>query len=278
MEYFWYRASATHAELNLTECGYQPCTVLDHYRYQAGQAYVFHYVLSGSGAVTIDGRRRAYHAGEWFFFKRGQLVDYGPDAATPWTYAWVAASGSLVDEHLATLTQAALAALPEAKAEQCGRVLTTVAAACRPDNGRELARLAALASFLDVLSAAVALPPQSPVPAPQQQRIDDTLAFLHTHYQEPLTVAGLAQRVNVSRGYLTKQFKAALHVSPQQYLQRLRLARAIQLLETTAMPVQAVAAACGYPDPLYFSTQFKRVYRQSPRAYRRGHSEGGGAG
>ncbi|WP_225048865.1 AraC family transcriptional regulator [Lacticaseibacillus kribbianus] len=269
MDYFWYQAQATHRELNLTECGYQPCSVLDHYTYQAAQDYVFHYVVSGRGTAVIDGVRRDYKPGELFGFRRGQVVDYWPAAGDPWTYAWVAASGTLVDAHFAAVTPALLAALPADAAAACGVALAAVTEVCRPVGGRELQRLAALMGFLDVLAEALALPVRSADKAPTQRLVTDTLAYLHTHYQLPVTVAGLAARAGVSRGYLTREFKAAMHVTPQQYLLRLRLAQASHLLRTTTLSVQAVAAACGYPDPLYFSTQFKRVYLMSPRAFRR---------
>jgi transcriptional regulator GlxA family with amidase domain len=52
---------------------------------------------------------------------------------------------------------------------------------------------------------------------------------------------------------------------PVAYRTALRLARARELLATTAMNVGAVARATGFADPLYFSRAFRRRFGISPR-------------
>jgi len=56
--------------------------------------------------------------------------------------------------------------------------------------------------------------------------------------------------------------------SPGQYLKRLRVHRAAQLLDTTNLPIKDIAGEVGYQDALYFSRVFRQVHEQSPMAFR----------
>jgi len=58
-----------------------------------------------------------------------------------------------------------------------------------------------------------------------------------------------------------------------QYVGRLRLARARELLDRSRLNVAEVARASGFCDPFHFSRVFKREFGVSPRNYRAKHME-----
>lgn len=55
---------------------------------------------------------------------------------------------------------------------------------------------------------------------------------------------------------------------PQEFLIRLRLSKAADLLRTTTASIGDICASCGYPNQLYFSQAFKQHYGLSPREWR----------
>ena len=57
-------------------------------------------------------------------------------------------------------------------------------------------------------------------------------------------------------------------MSPQEFLINIRMERAAELLTSTALPVNEVAAKVGYSDALAFSKKFKENYNLSPKSYR----------
>lgn len=79
----------------------------------------------------------------------------------------------------------------------------------------------------------------------------------------------MAATVGLSPSHFCRAFKAAMGVSPHQYLMGLRIERARQLLAETQMPVIDVGAAVGYDDPSYFARLFRRATGLSPAGYRR---------
>lgn len=84
-----------------------------------------------------------------------------------------------------------------------------------------------------------------------------------------LTVAALAAEVAMSPGQFSKMFKRRFRVTPHQYVRRVRIATACDLLATTDRPLVAIASATGYADQSHFSNDFSRARGMTPSDYRR---------
>ena len=83
------------------------------------------------------------------------------------------------------------------------------------------------------------------------------------------SVSEMAAAANVSEGHFSQQFKAVLHVSPRQYVNRLRVDRARQLLMNTDMTIDQIARSLGFTYTHYFDRLFKCHMLQTPGEYRR---------
>ncbi|MEK0312659.1 helix-turn-helix transcriptional regulator [Cohnella sp. 56] len=95
--------------------------------------------------------------------------------------------------------------------------------------------------------------------------IDETLALIHAHYAEPITLARLAERHGLGPKYFSAQFRKYMGMGPIDYLIRYRMNRAQELLATGSYTVLAVARSVGYPDAYYFSRLYKKYKGVSPR-------------
>src|SRR5690606_37684676 len=84
-----------------------------------------------------------------------------------------------------------------------------------------------------------------------------------------LNIEDLAEKHAVSSSYLRKIFKTYSGMSPKAYLNHVRNEHAMKLLMQSSKSIQEIAYECGYTDPLYFSTLFKKMNGMSPRCYRR---------
>lgn len=88
--------------------------------------------------------------------------------------------------------------------------------------------------------------------------------YLEAHYGEDLTLSDLATSLHVSPAYLSRTFKGVQGESPINYLTKLRMRRAKDLLLKDQLAVGEVARAVGYQDPYYFSKLFKRYFGIAP--------------
>ncbi|GFM53637.1 AraC family transcriptional regulator [Pseudomonas cichorii] len=95
-------------------------------------------------------------------------------------------------------------------------------------------------------------------------RVAASLAYLHSHYTEPLNIDILARQANMSASTFHEHFKRSTLLSPVQYLKRLRLLKAQHMLVAQGMGVAQVAHSVGYQSTSQFSREYKRYFERSP--------------
>ena len=83
-----------------------------------------------------------------------------------------------------------------------------------------------------------------------------------------VTVVKLAAIAGVSKFHFIRLFSATTGLTPYQYMIRLRLRSAAQLLSTTGHPVTDIAKMCGYASAGQFAAAFRRQYGASPTVFR----------
>jgi two-component system, response regulator YesN len=96
-------------------------------------------------------------------------------------------------------------------------------------------------------------------------------SYIDAHYGEPeLSLEQVAGAVEVSPGYLSRLLKHETGFSFVDYLTRVRINKAVQIMSDPAVKVYEVAEAVGYQSQHYFSRAFKRVFGRPPVEYRKG--------
>lgn len=95
--------------------------------------------------------------------------------------------------------------------------------------------------------------------------------YMKEHFSnKEFTLEYLANYLQVSPVYLSRIFKQELGTTFVSYLTKLRIKKAINLLNTTSLKINEIAEQVGYDSQHYFSTAFKKVVGVSPNQYRRG--------
>ena len=94
------------------------------------------------------------------------------------------------------------------------------------------------------------------------------IAHLHEHYDERHSAEMLAEMAGLSVNHFERRFRKAFGSSPRQYLLRIRIENATQLLIETEKSVSEIALCCGFYDHAHFSRCFKRFMSVTPTEYR----------
>lgn len=129
----------------------------------------------------------------------------------------------------------------------------------------DLVAASVLTTFPNTLVAESAdLPPRDDLPATVALALD----FVARHADLPITPAGIAAHVPVSRRALELAFRDHLATSPAAYLRRYRLARVHAELAAAApgdgTTVTEVAARWRFPSSSRFAASYREVYREHP--------------
>jgi len=111
--------------------------------------------------------------------------------------------------------------------------------------------------------------PLLPEPSPGDHLLGPLLHWLSQHYAEPIDLNRLSEQAHCSPRTLLRRFKASTGLTPNDYLQRLRISAAQTALRNPARSLEQVAAEVGYGDRAGFAKLFKQLCGETPGAFRR---------
>ncbi|MDQ8737160.1 AraC family transcriptional regulator [Paenibacillus sp. LHD-38] len=120
---------------------------------------------------------------------------------------------------------------------------------------------------------------RSPKPAPPEDRdsgravAEQAASYLNEHYNENISISNVASTFGYTQQYLNQLFRRNYGVSMHQYVQRIRLHKAIKYMkESESMTIKEVAGLIGM-EPSYFIRHFRQATGMTPDKYRKHRAE-----
>jgi len=98
--------------------------------------------------------------------------------------------------------------------------------------------------------------------------LDKVQSYIALHYDEKLTLTGLADVISFSSAYLCDLFRKKCGIQLFSFIKQVRIGMACYLLRTTTLPINAISAHVGYEDNSHFCREFKHAKGVTPNAYR----------
>lgn len=99
--------------------------------------------------------------------------------------------------------------------------------------------------------------------------------ILSTSYREPVTLDDLAKKLGVSRYTISRVFSEKLSCGFPEYLNRLRLSEAENLLVNTDRSITEISYCCGFETPRTFNRAFFKKHAITPREFRQRETKWG---
>jgi AraC-like DNA-binding protein len=258
------------ASLFPSHAGYFPRARGHRIRRAAGlTSTIFNYCVSGSGSCSVRGVHHEVGTGDLMVIPAGESHAYGTSASDPWTLHWFHAMGSNVP---ALLEQ--LGATPESPVVHLGRApeleaLFTEVRETLEDDQSDEALIDASLTLGHLFAVMLRLRRSRPRPEPSaDERVRKSLEWVARQLGASHTVDTLAALAGLSPSRYSALVRSRMGCAPKEYLKRLRMRRAAELLKTTDVPVKTIAREVGFGDALHFSRVFRQAHGRSPRAYR----------
>ena len=96
----------------------------------------------------------------------------------------------------------------------------------------------------------------------------DAIDFIDKHFHESIKNTVLARVCGMSLGNFQRQFRSTYHCSPHTYVRGLRVRLSCQALVHTGHSLAMIAEEHGFSDQSHFTKEFRRMMKETPRAYR----------
>lgn len=98
--------------------------------------------------------------------------------------------------------------------------------------------------------------------------LNQLISYIDNHFSEDITLASLAEQVDMNPVYISSLFKKNFGFTFKEYLLKLRIEKATQLLKITSSTVEKIAFECGFHSSNHFCKTFKRLVGMSPLMFR----------
>lgn len=103
--------------------------------------------------------------------------------------------------------------------------------------------------------------------------VGDIKQYIDEHYFEDIKISLFTDKYYLSREYLMKLFKQQYGFGIHEYVQKVRMGKAKELLGDSTLKIQDISEMLGYKDKNYFSKAFRNYYSVSPTEYRDSFSD-----
>ncbi len=227
------------------------------------------YVTSGEMDAVVNGEAHRLGAGDLALYPPETAYRYAKVGDEPVVYYWVHFTGSAAEAFLtgSGFSTAGVwhVGLCEGMLRAMGRMFDNMSLG---DRGSDVMGQSQL---LRLLAEAQLQLKRSRTDSP---RVQNALRFIHQSYREDIKVEQLARLEHLSVSRFSTLFRETTGMAPMNYVIRVRIENACELLSGTDLSVRQVAQLVGYDDPHYFSRHFRELVGVTASRYRAGEGNG----
>ena len=253
--------------VSIYESGWERCGSGHNFGPVVREYYVFHLIVNGKGVYKVNGNVFELGVGDMFIINPGEEHQYTADVVEPWEYYWIGFHGS---DAKMVLDEAGLTGLYKLKIKYFEKLYGIFKSIKEKEKSGSSSTFFLIAKFYEIMS----------VIALQHINVNDyqktnggivplTISYINSHYEQGLSVTKIADALNVNRSHLYRLFKAKMNISIIEYINQLRMTRALLLLKDKQYSIKQVCELAGYNDYPHFLKQFKLKYGITPKEYRK---------
>lgn len=100
------------------------------------------------------------------------------------------------------------------------------------------------------------------------ESISDAIRYMQHHYSNPIILDDIVEASGLSKYHFSRLFQSIMQTSPMNFLTKIRLNKAIELMKDQNLTIEEIALRVGYSNGNYFTKVFKSIIGMSPGKYR----------
>ncbi|MCH5324628.1 MAG: helix-turn-helix domain-containing protein [Eubacterium sp.] len=226
------------------------------------------FCAAGSGTLEYDKKAQKITAGDYFFLPKNAPHSYYPDEVK-WDVRWIAFEGQTCDELLSKLGMTVPVVVTPADGTALERTFDKMVISQENDilycdytcSGLVYDYIIEFHRWTDSNADSAR--------SRQMSMLLPVLKYMHDNFRTDISMTQLSEIIGVTPQHFCRIFKNTMNARPNEYLTKIRLDKAKQLLTERNVSVSEAAAGSGFRDAGYFSTVFRKYEGMSPAQYKK---------
>ncbi len=251
------------ASVKLHNVGHEACDPL-HTWAGVREFYSIHVVVEGKGYYSVGERDFSLRKGDVFLIYPNTVVQYHADQSEPWEYLWLGVSGVQHFMYLTDFTPENPCIYAKDGIDLLDH-LFAVYNAQGSGYASELEMMGLTYVFLSKLMSQG----KNPTSARFEEYGKKAKELVDLNYSAYLSTQEVADRLNISRSQLHRNFTKNYGISLGKYINQVRISRSMFLLESGDLSILEISNSVGFENQMYFSSAFKKYTGLTPTAYRK---------
>lgn len=231
--------------------------------------FIFQYTLSGFGMINLNGQSHPLKENHAFLVAiPGQHRYFLPASSKSWEFIYISLYGTEVERVWNYMIQELTPIIKIPSEKLLIRLLFNLYQETVEGSIKDpfYASAKAYEFLMECYRFAKDISPTKEVP----RSISKAIMYIENNYRYPISLEDIAINADVSRYYLVKQFHKNMNTTPGQYVNKIRIKKAVELLRKTNLPLKDIAQQIGYDNDNYFNKVFRKIIGISAGQFRAG--------
>jgi AraC family transcriptional regulator len=228
-------------------------------------SFLLMYIADGSGSVSSEGKTYIAESGSIVLLDCYKPHRY--DTKKGWHTLWLHLDGSNSRAYFDLLHSKKGCVIPAGSSLAVSKLLLAILEGYR--HKRPIPEPIISCHIQRILSELLLISSEGSFPAEvENSPIAEAIGYIGANYAGKINLTDVSSRVNLSPFHFSRQFRKETGYSPYEYLIKIRLEHAKQLLKNTKLQVKEIASACGFLSESNFVFSFHKNVGISPREFR----------
>lgn len=258
--------------LHVTDIGYYPVAALHkRVRNRGISQYILIYCTAGKGWYELDGKHFEVEANQCFILPAYKPHKYGASDKEPWSIYWIHFKGEFAPffgEKFNTPFS-----IPPGRLSRISdrlQIFEDIYSALSNGFTRSNIEFASssLYYFLATIKYLDSFRASRPHESADMDAVENAIHYMKENIGRNCPLQELCDYVGYSKSRFSALFKKRTGTSPINYMIKLKMQRACELIEHTDLKINQICCMVGIPDPYYFSNLFTKNIGISPSGYR----------
>lgn len=249
-------------------CGYLKASGIDVALKRTRKDYYLVYLINGIGHYKLGGNTLSVDAGNIILYRPWEDQDYYYTAAEKAEIYWIHFTGSEVKNSLSDLSFSTGNIYKAGIDSDCINIFENIIHELQIKKPQyHLLCIGHLLQLLSFFSRRVIFL-QKGEGIFKNYYMEKVIKSMHAEFHQKHTIDYYSKMCNLSLYQFIRNFKIATGMPPAKYIEKLRIAKAKELMTNTNLTLSEISGIVGYNDPFYFSKVFKRITDTTPTAFR----------